>query len=133
MGILKHCGAEIYDCEIWILKDIEGFSKRKLIYGNCKKCFDTIVTLIETRLSDNKTFINKNIDGEGAIKTLYREKKRMLVHYPFVGNKESLGWLYGANVEIKNKNGDVTQVRQYAVDFNSHKRNCIKKINTNKV
>lgn len=105
-----------------MLNDIEGFTARKLYKAKCPKCKEDVVTLIEKRVSDNKIFVNANITGIEAVKTIYREKKRISAALPNIKSDSLFGWVYGHNVEIRNKNKQVTQVRQYAADFSGNKK-----------
>lgn len=110
-----------------ILNDIKGFTARKLYKAKCPKCKEYVVTLIEKRISDNKVFVNENITGIEAVKVLYREKKRISATLPNIQSDTLYGWVYGHNVEIKNKNKQVTQIRQYSKDFSGNK-NLTKKV-----
>lgn len=121
------CNNKIKCGEVLILNDIKGFTARKLYKAKCPKCKDDVVTLIETRVSDNKMFVNANITGLEAVKVLYREKKRILATLPDIKSDVLFGWIYGHNVEIRNKNKQVTQIRQYAKDFSGNK-NLTKKV-----
>lgn len=127
MRNLVCCNNKIKCGEVLILNDIKGFTARKLYKAKCPKCKDDVVTLIETRVSDNKIFVNANITGLEAVKVLYREKKRILATLPDIKSDVLFGWIYGHNVEIRNKNKQVTQIRQYAKDFSGNK-NLTKKV-----
>ena len=123
----KCCNKNLDSVELWVLKDIKNFMARKLFFGTCKYCKEKKAFLIETRISDNKKFKNefKNIE---AVKVIYREKKRKLITIPDIKKDSLYGWVYGVNVEIKDKKGTVTQVRQYASDFKGNKK-IVKSIN----
>ncbi len=97
------------------LQDIKGFTARKLYVIAEDKAI-----LFETRIEDKKTFVNELI-GIEAVKTIYREKKRVIKVLPKIDYSYLKGWIYGHNVEIKNKKGKITQVRQYASDFRKNK------------
>lgn len=123
--LMRHCNVNTEPSEVWFLKDIEFFTDRILLIGKCDVCKKDIITLIEVRKKDNIPFVN-NLSGQKAIKVKTREKKR--IDYTLSSlNQQSSSWVYGVNVGIKNKNGDVTQVRQYAADFNG-KRKIVKRI-----
>lgn len=123
--LMRHCNVNTEPSEVWFLKDIEFFTDRILLIGKCDVCKKDIVTLIEVRKKDNIPFVN-NLSGQKAIKVKTREKKR--IDYTLSSlNQQNSSWVYGVNVGIKNKNGDVTQVRQYAADFNG-KRKIVKRI-----
>lgn len=121
------CNNEIKKVEVWFLKDIADFEARKIIFGKCPKCRRPVVTIIEKRIIDGEVFIKENITGNEAMRVLNRETKRMLCKYYKVDVNSLNGWVYGINTEIKNKKGEVTQIRQYASDFNKNKV-LIKKI-----
>lgn len=114
------CNQKIEIGDLWFLSDIKGFTARKLYIGTCKKCDEEYAVLIETRVSDNKTFVNK-LKGIEAVKTMYREKKRKLMTFPRIKSSNLYGWIYGHNVQIRNKKGKVTQIRQYSSDFYGQK------------
>lgn len=114
------CNKKITKGEIWFLKDIKDFTLRKLYKSKCSICGEDIVILIEKRLSDEKLFIN-TIRGIEAVKTIYRENKRKLQVFPEIKTDNLFGWIYGLNIEIKNKKGEITQIRQYSSDFNNNK------------
>lgn len=123
--LMRHCNVNTEPSEVWFLKDIEFFTNRILLIGKCDICKKDIITLIEVRKKDNIPFVNV-LSGQKAIKVKTREKKR--IDYTLSSlNQQSSSWVYGVNVGIKNKNGDVTQVRQYAADFNG-KRKIVKRI-----
>ena len=110
---MKCCNKPLIVGEVWFLNDIKNFTARKLFKMKCSVCSEYSVVLIEKRISDNKVFVNE-IQGIEAVKTLYREKKRLV----FVNNQikvsDLFGWIYGVNKEIVNKKGDITQIRQYS-------------------
>lgn len=124
--MLKCCNKPILQCEIWLLEDLKNFTARKLYTAKCPICKENLVILYEKRISDGKIFKQKYTKLE-AIKTLYREKKRIAAIFHKTGKIDLNGWLYGHNVEIKNKQGKVVQIRQYASDFYNNKR-LVKKI-----
>ncbi len=125
--MLLECCVQISNTEVWILKDIKGFTSRKLVYAICPICKEAVVSLIEKRTSDGKLFINNNITGLEAVKTIYREKKRLLAKINKINTYDLFGWIYGSNKEIRTKNGKISQIRQYATDF-SNKKQLVKKI-----
>lgn len=121
------CNKKI-DCgELWILSDIKGFTSRKIYIGTCPHCQEELAVLFEKRISDKKVFKNE-LKGIEAVKVIYREKKRKLVALPDIKTDSLYGWVYGVNVQIKNKNGEITQIRQYSSDFKGNKK-IIKSIN----
>lgn len=110
------CNEKLKRGNVWLLKDTKDFTARKLYIGRCRKCGDETVLLIEKRISDNKVFIN-TLSGIEAVKTIYREKKRKIAEYPHIETNGLYGWIYGQNVQIRNRKGQVIKIRQYAADF----------------
>ncbi len=121
---LKCCNKTIPAGNLWILQDFKGFTKRKLFIGKCKVCGDDVCLQIMTSTDTGKTYCNL-YNGIEAVKTIYREKKRIVAAMPNIQHDTLFGWIYGHNVEIKNKNKKVTQIRQYASDFSGKK--CLTK------
>lgn len=126
--VCNHCNITVDKSEVWILKDIKNFTARKLLFANCPQCGEVVITLYEKRLSDNKVFVDENIQGLNAVKLLYREKQRLVTKVVNIDSSNLYGWIYGKNIEIKNKKGEVTQVRQYAADYKTGKKNLTKTI-----
>lgn len=128
MNLICKCKKEIKKASLVILKDLKDFTKRRMYYTYCPVCGIPVVTLMETRISDGKCFIKENIYGKHAFRIFHNEKNRILAQYPLEPIKKLSGWIYGINVEIKNKKGETTQIRQYGADFKSSKRKLVKKI-----
>ena len=128
MTLYCDCGNSFNKAEVWILKDTEDFEARKLIVGACHKCHRPVATLIEKRIYDGRVFVNENYTGNTAVKVIKRESKRFLSKYYKLETTQLYGWIYGVNTEIRNKQGEVTQVRQYSSDFTGNKT-LSKKIN----
>lgn len=122
------CGESIFKCELWILKDIKDFEARKLVIGYCPKCHKPTISLSEKRITDGKIFVD-TASGNDAMKIINAETKRMLCKYYKMETQSLSGWIFGVNKEIKNKEGQTTQIRQYASDFRGNKK-LIKKLKT---
>ena len=120
------CDNLIKNGELFILKDIKDFTARKMYVLKCNRCREIYTVMIEKRISDNKIFIDRN-KGFQALKTFHRERKRIIEQLPDIKANALWGWIYGHNIQIKNKKGEVTQIRQYASDF-KQKRSLVKKI-----
>ena len=120
------CDSVIEKNDTWLLKDIRDFKDRKIITAICPICHKPIIVLSEKRISDSQVFFDTHY-GDDALKVIKKESKRLISQYFKVDTQFIHGWLYGINKEIKNKKGDVVQVRQYASDFNNN-RTLIKKI-----
>ena len=54
-------------------------------------------------------FVNKNITGIKAVRIIYNEKARILAKRQNIKATDVYGWVYGVNVGITNKKGDITQ------------------------
>lgn len=118
----------IYCFDIWFLNDANGFTSRKLLHAICPICKRSVVTLIQKRISDGRIFKTENITGLSAIKTIYRERKRLSVKITKMKSSDLFGYVYGQNVEIKNKKNEVTQIRQYRCDIKSNTKELCKVI-----
>ena len=121
MGLTRDCGNSFNKAEVWILKDTEDFEARKLIVGACHKCHRPVATLIEKRIIDGRVFVNENYTRNSAVKLIKRESKRFLSKYYKVETSQLYGWIYGVNTEIRNKRGEITQIRQYSSDYYGRK------------
>ena len=118
--VFSCCNKKIKSGELYFLKDIKGFTARKMLITKCLNCREVIAILTEKRISDGKVFINFT-KGIEAVKAIYRERKRTVQVLPDIKLDTLCGWVYGHNVQIKNKKGEVTQIRQYASDFSGRK------------
>lgn len=123
------CNVKIKKWELWLLEDFKGYTGRKLFVGKCKICGDEVCLQIMTNVGTSKTYYNF-YTGLEAVKTIYKEKRRKIATYPDIKSNSLYGWIYGVNVELKDKKGKTSQIRQYASDFKGNKK-IIKKINTN--
>ena len=124
----KKCGLKNKIYELQELKSLEEFEFRFLIIGFCFNCKTKIIELVEKRTSDNKVFISKYY-GDVAEKIVKREKKRLKNR--LIEANKFRGFVYGINKEIRNKKGEITQIRQYAADYSSGEKELIKVINYN--
>lgn len=122
MELVCNCGKVLDDIELMILDDNKNFTKRKMFSSICKSCLNPVVTLSETRKVDGKVFINENVTGKSALQILTNERRRVLSRIKSIPRADLYGWVYGVNVQIKNRKGQVTQVRQYASDFYGNKK-----------
>lgn len=113
---LRCCGKKISTGELWFLSSCAKFIKRKLYIAVCPVCNEEAAILVETRAEDGAVFV-QHFSGVEAVKTIYRERKRKLSVILNVHSKSLNGWVYGKNIEIKNKKGEVIKIRQYASDF----------------
>ena len=123
----KTCNKELNHFRIWHLEDIKDFKNRELFIVRCKYCKTITVALKEQRITDNKVFVNKIISERDSLRTMARESKRIIKEYVTSDYNVLNGWIYGTNKEIKNKKGEIVQVRQYSSDFFNRKE-LVKKI-----
>ena len=127
VDMLECCNKKITQGELWILKDIKGFTKRKLLLGKCPICGDDVCLEVQTNTKSNKTFSNL-YTGIEAVKTIYRAKKLKLAMIPTIKYDALQNWVYGKNSQIKNRQGKVTQIRQYASNYQTDEQTLIKTI-----
>ena len=113
---LKCCNKTVKCGDVWFLKDIKGFTARKIFIGQCSVCKNDVAILFEKRIEDNKMFVNE-LTGIEAVKTIFREKQRKVAILPDIKSDCLQGWVYGVNTQIKDRKGKVIKVRQYASDF----------------
>lgn len=118
---LACCNKKIEVAELWELADFKGYTKRKLLIGKCQICGDEAALQIMTSTDTGKTYYNL-YNGIEAVKVIYREKRRKLKILPNIKTNTLYGWIYGVNVQIKNKKGEITQLRQYSSDFKNNKK-----------
>lgn len=84
----------------------------------CPYCNQYQAWISEKRIEDNKVFVNV-LKGKAAINFVARENKakRIVQTLPDFYSKSLKGWLYGVNVQIKNRKGEVVKIRQYSCDM----------------
>lgn len=121
------CNTKNKVIEVQDLYEIKGFTDRYLIIGLCSKCNRDIALLIETRIEDHKTFVNKTT-GYEAIKTIRREQKRVKHKQSFNSKNNLQGWKYGLNKQRVNKYGKITSIKQYSCEYKTNKTNLEKTI-----
>lgn len=102
--------------ETWDLKPNKNFFNRRLEIGICPDCESDIVALIETRIEDNKLFIQTELE-EKALNIMERSKKEVVRADKTVPKGRLFGFVYGVNTERHNKYGKVTSYSQRACDW----------------
>lgn len=127
--LLRCCRKRVDVSQIWELQDFNGFIERKLFVGICPKCADGVVFMYQKREVDGAEFGNI-LNGEEAVKTLYREKRRVITKRLNIPNAEVQEWIYGTNIQIRNKKGKVIKIRQYSTDFKTGAKKLEKEIIT---
>ncbi len=125
--MLKCCDRALKDVDMWFLKDIKGFTARHMFWAQCPLCKVFTVFLSEKRIEDGKVFIDE-YKGYSAIKVINRERKRIVQSLPHFKSNNLPGWIYGKNVQVKNKKGKITKICQYAADFDTNKSRLVKTI-----
>lgn len=126
---MRHCDNNIPSQKKWFLKDIDNFINRSIEIARCDICNKEVVQLTETRMSDNKIFIDIQT-GKKAKRIINRERKR--IDYIVTKPKSYAGgWIYGVNKERKNKYGKITSIKQYAYDYSTGSSKGL--IRTNKI
>ena len=133
MNFLKcNCGKIIKRNKCIILADFKNFTSRKIFFAYCPNCRNLILTLIEERQSVKfifveghcviKFFMNENVDGCKFLNLLYKEilKKRIIDVVSSISFHNLSGWLFGKNIQIRNKKGEIVEIRQYSSDFNGN-------------
>ena len=123
MNFLKcNCGKIIKRNKCIILADFKNFTSRKIFFAYCPNCRNLIITLIEERQTDKKIFINENVQGSKALNILNKEilKKRIIDVVSSISFHNLSGWLFGKNIQIRNKKGEIIEIRQYSSDFNGN-------------
>ena len=127
--ILRCCNNEIKHGEIWFLQDYNGFDARKMYVGKCSVCEDDVVFLYQRRIKDGQQF-GTSLTGIEAVKTIYREKRRVITKMLKIESMQVQEWVYGTNIQIKSKNGKITKIRQYSTDFKTGAKKLEKEILT---
>ena len=121
--MFTHCHINFRPHETWFLIDTKDFTNRKFHLGTCPVCGKGFGALIETRLSDGKTFTDV---VWGTRLDSLSEKLIKQVNYTSEDVKKfrtSLyGLCYGENQEIHNSKGDIIEIRQKSCDFFGNKK-----------
>ncbi|MCD8378379.1 MAG: hypothetical protein LUB59_06290 [Candidatus Gastranaerophilales bacterium] len=132
MKIKCKCGKTNFaNAKVLDLCDIKDFTNRKIYYIFCPNCGEFNITMSEKRISDGTVYINSDLSGDDAFKILMNERKRIIGVIPQMFANNISGWVYGHNVEIKNKKGKVTKIRQYAKGLDTGKTKLLKTIEIN--
>ena len=127
MKLICGCNKVIHKASLIDLKDNKDFIKRKILVAKCPHCHNLVLTISETRAEDNKTFINESLIGKRAFNYLWKEKANIISQSAIV-DISHMKWIYGQNVQIRNRKGEITQLRQYSCDFTTGKRKLEKVI-----
>lgn len=118
MEKIKFKNGFITPYDIWFLERTTDFHERKLLLGKTKKN-KTVVSLIEKRIIDSKVFIDTQC-GSKAERIIHIERNRILYTRQEVllsKKGKPYGWVYGENLEIRDKKGKVTAIKQQACDY----------------
>lgn len=125
--VLRCCNKEVKQGEVWILQDYNGFDARKMYVGKCPVCEDDVVFLYQRRIEDGAQY-GTPLTGIEAVKTIYREKKRIISKTPKIQSSQVQEWIYGTNIQIKSKTGKVIKIRQYSTDYKTGEKVLVKEI-----
>lgn len=116
--MFQHCGQKIKPTDIWFLANNKDCINRVLYIASCPRCLKTFTCLIETNINESKTY-TKIKKGKQAIQEI--ELCRFDCLYTSndlkIKKGKPCGWIYGENKEIRNKQGEVVQIRQRACDY----------------
>ena len=117
--MLYHCNQSFREYEIWFLDDLALFRHRLLMFGKCPNCKKDIALLIEERIEDGRVFQDKYI-GYKKIEKLTAKIKHQILYSSNdakIQKGKPFSWVYGENVEIHNKKGEVVAIKQKACDY----------------
>ena len=120
--MLKHC-TTFMEYDIWFLSNTDKFIDRKLYLGRCPNCLSDVALLRETRIADNKVFEEKVI-GYKKVKNICDKIRHHILFTKQdikITKGKPFGWVFGINKEIKNKSGQIIEIRQSACDFYNQK------------
>ncbi len=125
-----NCGYTVNEkfTRVYFLADSKEFKNRKLKVGYCPTCRTSIAILTEKRIADDHVF-NDFLKGFKAQKIIKKEKKNVLFITYGQAQKIKDTWTYGVNREIKNRKGEIVEIRQYASNFHGQKE-LIKTVQT---
>ena len=126
-----NCGYTVNEkfTRVYFLAESKKFKNRKLKVGYCPVCRTSIAILTEKRKADNEVF-SDFYKGERALTIIKKEKKNVLFIIYGQAQKIKDDWTFGINKEIKNRKGEIMEIRQYASNFNGQKE-LIKTIQIN--
>lgn len=116
MYLFTHCQKKFKQEETWYLKDNKNFTNRRLEIAICPECEYDIIALIETRMSDNKEFVQEEIEYR-ALDIMERCKREIKRADKVVPKGRLFGFVYGVNKEIHNRKGEVVKIRQRSYDW----------------
>ncbi len=119
---INHCNNNFNSYDVWFLYDNATDKNRRLLLGKCPVCHKDICCLVETRKSDDRIFIQKEV-GEKAVKLIddailkadvvYSESELKIKQ----GKGSPFGLCYGDNKEIHNNKGEVVKIRVKRCDW----------------
>ena len=126
-----NCGYTVNEkfTKVYFLVDSKKFKNRKLKVGYCPVCRTSIAILTEKRKADNEVF-SDFYKGERALTIIKKEKKNVLFIIYGQAQKIKDDWTFGINKEIKNRKGEIIEIRQYTSNFHGQKE-LIKTIQIN--
>jgi hypothetical protein len=120
------CGNALKADKILILKDDERFYDRLIFVSVCPNCQRINTVKCQT---DNKGERHTKHEVSSKANRMLKRERKNIINLQNLVMRNTCGLCYGINKAIRNKKGEITQIRQYACDFNS-KRDLIKKVYT---
>jgi len=81
--LMQHCNTKFKTTDVWFLEDLKSddsnknFKERRLLIGTCPHCEKALVSLVETRVADEKLFVT-TVHGKKAEKIAMQEKPRIV-------------------------------------------------------
>lgn len=120
------CGNALKADKYLILKDDERFVDRIIFVSVCPNCERLNVVRAQTNVHGLR---QKRHEVSAKANRLLKREKPNIIRLQELSNGGTYGLCYGINTEIRNKKGEVTQIRHYSCDFNN-KRRLERKITT---
>lgn len=116
--MFTHCHRKFNSYNCWFLFDNKDFTNRKLYIGICPDCGACIVRLVETRKYDNMIF-SRYFYKKEAEKVIQKQSSQINYTSKDIQKfkKTPFGLCYGENKEIRNHNGEITEIRQKRCDY----------------
>lgn len=118
---LRHGTSKMKHKVIWFLEDIKDFTERKLYIFESPE--GKIVTfLVEKSIDSGNLFTQRDL-GEKARNIIERERCRILYTSDDIklSKGKPCGWVYGENIEIHDRKGNVIGIKRNVCDFYGQK------------
>lgn len=105
--------------DTWFLCETNQFKNRKLLIGKCPVCQKNIAKLIETRIIDEKVFV-QTFFGKNSIEKLCEKLNHQVIitaQQITIKKNSPFGFCFGVNKEIHNNKGQLILTRQKRCDW----------------